>query len=121
MIVNVNLPVSVSAIPTPAGAICAGTPVTFTASPTNGGTTPVYQWKKNGINVGANQTTYTDATLNNNDIITCVMTSNFSCATGNPAISVPITMTVNTNLVAQVALDVITQVIISLLFNVASV
>ncbi|MCF8429326.1 MAG: hypothetical protein K9G64_04270, partial [Bacteroidia bacterium] len=60
--------------------ICSGTNVTFTAVPTNGGTLPTYQWKKNGINVGTNSTTYSDNSLLNNDQITCTITSNITCA-----------------------------------------
>src|SRR5258706_10038176 len=52
--------------------ICAGTNVTFTATPTNGGA-PSYQWKLNGNNVGTNGPTYQNATLANNDVVTVVM------------------------------------------------
>ncbi|NTW31939.1 MAG: hypothetical protein HGB12_04835 [Bacteroidetes bacterium] len=86
--------ISIAAVPT--GAICAGTSVTYTATPTNGGTTPSYQWIKGATNItGEINPTYTTTTLANSDIITCVMTSNNTCATGSPATSSGITMTVN--------------------------
>ena len=74
--------------------ICIGTPVTFTATPTNGGSTPAYQWKKNGVNVGTNSTTYSSSGLANGDVITCVLTSNASCANPTTATSNSSTMTV---------------------------
>ena len=89
-------PVSVSIAANPAGQICFGSSVTFTATPTNPGTTPSYQWKNNGANVGTNSPTYTVSSLTNGNQISCVLTSNISCATGNPATSNVITMTVNT-------------------------
>ncbi|HLP20435.1 MAG TPA: LamG-like jellyroll fold domain-containing protein, partial [Chitinophagales bacterium] len=95
MTVNPNLPVSVTIGASPAGAVCSGTNVTFTATPTNGGSTPVYQWKKNGNNVGTNSTTYSDAGLVSGDVITCVLTSNAACATGSPATSNAISATVH--------------------------
>ncbi|MEN6351967.1 MAG: gliding motility-associated C-terminal domain-containing protein, partial [Bacteroidales bacterium] len=101
MTVNPLLPVSVSISAVPSGAICAGTSVTFTAKPVNGGATPVYQWKVNGSNVGINSSTYT-YNPSNSDVITCVLTSNAICATGNPAISNAINMVVNANLPVSV-------------------
>ncbi len=92
--INSRLSVSVSISPS-ANSICSGTSVTYTATPTNGGTTPAYQWKVNGINVGANSPTYTYTPVNG-DVVTCVLTSNVACPAGNPATSNTVTMAVNT-------------------------
>lgn len=65
---------------------------TFTAIPVNGGASPTYQWYVNGTPVGAGVTyTYLPA---NGDIITCVLTSNATCAFPDTAIK-SITMTVS--------------------------
>ncbi|MCX6234148.1 MAG: M6 family metalloprotease domain-containing protein [Bacteroidetes bacterium] len=70
-----------------ANPVCEGTSVTFTATPTNGGTTPSYQWKVNGTYVGTDNPIYT-YTPAANDVITCVLTSSDTlCITGNPATS----------------------------------
>ena len=74
--------------------ICAGELATFYASPGNGGTTPSYQWKVNGNNVGSNSDTYSTTSLNNGDIVTVVMTSSLGCASPQSATCSPITMTV---------------------------
>ena len=76
--------------------LCRGTAITFTATPTNGGATPTYQWKKNGVNSGTGAT----LTLNNianNDAITVVMTTSLSAGsvTSTTATSNSITTTVN--------------------------
>ncbi|MEJ7681482.1 MAG: hypothetical protein WKG06_27250 [Segetibacter sp.] len=102
--VNTAQPVSVS-IAASATTICAGTSVTFTATPTNGGTTPSYQWKVNGTNAGTNSNTFTTSTLANNAVVTVVLTSNVTpCATGNPATSNSITETVNPNLPVSISI-----------------
>ncbi|MEL1240608.1 T9SS sorting signal type C domain-containing protein [Flavobacterium flavipallidum] len=94
--VNPNLAASVAIAASPSGAICSGSNVTFTATPTNGGTMPTYQWKLNGSNVGVNSDTYANSTLSNGDVVSCVMTSNASpCLTGSPTTSNAITMVVN--------------------------
>jgi|GEM_PF-293264 len=92
--VNPILPVSISIAPS-ANPVCAGTSVILTATPTNGGTTPSYQWKVNAVNVGTNSPTYSYTPVNT-DAVTCVLTSNATCTTGNPATSNIVTMTVNT-------------------------
>ncbi|MCX6270734.1 MAG: PKD domain-containing protein [Bacteroidetes bacterium] len=93
--VNSLLPVSVSISANPSGAICQGTMVTYTATGINGGSSPVYQWKKNNVNVGTNSTTFQTTGLNNSDIITCILTSNATCPSGSPATSNAITAVVN--------------------------
>ncbi|MCX6244315.1 MAG: hypothetical protein NTU98_06365 [Bacteroidetes bacterium] len=103
MIQNNSVPVSVS-IAASSNPVCAGTSVTFTATPVNGGATPVYQWKRNGINVGTNSTTYTYIPVNG-DVITCTLTSNAACASGNPATSNSVTMTVNPNLPVSISVS----------------
>ncbi len=76
--------------------ICAGSNIIFTATPTNGGNAPTYQWKLNGNNItGANSATYSTTTLANNDVISVLMGSSLtSCVTGTPASSNSITTTV---------------------------
>jgi uncharacterized protein (TIGR02145 family) len=82
---------------------CAGHPVTFTATGTNGGTSPEYQWKVNGANVGINNTSFTYFPANN-DLVSCRLTSHETCVTSNPAISNQILMIEVLNLPAGVSI-----------------
>ncbi len=83
---SINTPITVRPTVTPAvniggatATLCSGTAVTYTAMGINGGTSPAYQWKKFGVNVGTGMTyTYTPA---NGDYITLQMISNAVCAT----------------------------------------
>lgn len=84
----VDVSVSPSANP-----VCPGIPVTFTAIPLNGGLSPVYLWKVNGITVGSNSTTYNYIPAAS-DLVYCIFTSNLSCTTNNPALSNFITMSI---------------------------
>ncbi len=95
--INVTTPVTPSVtIVGSASTICQTNPVTFTATPTNGGVSPAYQWKLNGINVGTNATTYVNGALANGDSITCELTSDVACVTASTALSNTVNMTVNT-------------------------
>ncbi|MCX6278673.1 MAG: hypothetical protein NT004_11315, partial [Bacteroidetes bacterium] len=102
MISSTDLPVSISIVAS-ATTVCQGVAVHFTATPVNGGNTPQYQWKVNGVNAGTNKPEFTYTPLNGN-VITCQLTSNLSCASGNPAVSNSINMTVNTPLPVGVSI-----------------
>jgi hypothetical protein len=104
MTVTPNVTPSVSIAASPGNNVCAGTDVTFTASPTNGGATPAYQWKLNGNNVGTNSPTYSNAALANGDVVTCVLTSSLTCVTSSTGTSNAITMTVTANVTPAVSI-----------------
>lgn len=87
------LPVSVN-ISVSSNPICEGSSAAFTATPVNGGTSPVYQWKLNGTNVGTNMPSYSYIPVNG-DILNCELTSSQGCTTGNPAISNQLNIVVN--------------------------
>jgi len=95
----VSLSISVSANP-----VCNGTPVTFTATPGNGGSDPVYEWLVNGSTVGINSPVYTYIPTGG-DVVTCQLTSNELCITGNPATSNQITMTVSSTVVPGITIS----------------
>ena len=56
---------------------------TFTAVGTDLGTAPVYQWKRNGLNVGTNSASYSNPGLVNDDVVTCVVTPDLGGCTGS--------------------------------------
>ncbi|MFM7176179.1 MAG: lysyl oxidase family protein [Bacteroidota bacterium] len=97
---------SVSIATPTTGTISSSQSVTFTATPTNGGASPSYQWKKNGVNAGTNSATYTNSAWVNGDVVNCVMTSNASCVTGSPATSNSITMSVVADPVRYLVTDI---------------
>lgn len=86
--------------------ICAGEPVTFKADTENGGTNPVYQWTKNGVNAGTNQDVFIDNTLLNEDVITCTLTSDANCLLKNSANSNSIVMTVKNKVTPATSISV---------------
>lgn len=85
--------VTIAAVGNPA---CTGSLVNFTATATNAGTSPSYQWKVNGTNVGTNTVTYSSSSLSNGDVVTCTITKDpmFTCVTVPNANSNAITITI---------------------------
>ena len=102
--INAALPLSVTVNANPGTAICPGECVIFTATPTNGGAAPTYQWQVNGVNGTAPSTnaTYEDCNLQAGDQVTVIVTSNLACVSNSPASSTAQTITI----VATVAFSV---------------
>ncbi len=99
----VNPTVTINTVP--AGAICAGTSVTFTAVPNNGGMAPTYQWLSGGNPIpGQTTNTFTSSTLTNGQVITVQMTSSAACPSPAVATSAPVNMTVNPILIPSVTI-----------------
>lgn len=82
--------------------ICESSKVTFTASITNGGASPLYRWTKNGFEVGSNSSAYTDMDLKNGDVIACTLISNSSCIMASLVSSNLITVIINKKPVVEI-------------------
>lgn len=74
---------SVSMTASPGDTVCPGTTVTFSPSSVNGGTSPTYTWKLNGI-FAATGSSYSLVPVNG-DVVALTMTSSAACATPSSA------------------------------------
>jgi hypothetical protein len=74
---------------------CAG--ATYTATPVNGGASPVYNWKVNGISVGVTTATFTSNNFSTGNVVTCDITSSLPCAFPSTATSNGIAVTFTQN------------------------
>ncbi len=93
--------------------ICSGVPVTFTATDSLAGNNPLYQWQVNGVNAGTNNAEFITSTLNNGDVVTCILSSNPNCSTGFSVVSNAITVTVNATVLPSVTISASTDSICS--------
>jgi len=110
---NVNFMISAAATVTPSVSvgsslgfnICeTAAPVTYTATPVNGGGAPVYQWSVNGTIVGGAGATYAYVPANG-DVVACQLTSSYPCAVPTTA-SASAVMTVNPFVTPSVGVNV---------------
>lgn len=91
---TVNFQVNAAAQPaiqitTASTQFCAGDLVSFQANATYGGNAPVYEWQVNGMPAGTNTPNY-DYYPADGDVVTCLLTSNLSCALSSGATSNPL-------------------------------
>jgi len=102
--VSTSLPVSVTAA-ADLNPICSGSPASYTATPTNGGASPVYAWYLNGVlQVGITGPTFVNNSPADNDQVYVMLTNNETCATGSPATSATVVLNVTGSLPVSVAL-----------------
>jgi PKD repeat protein len=105
MTVNNNVTPSVSIASNVGTTICSGASVTFTATPTNGGGSPTYNFRVNGSTVqNTTSNTYTTTGLTNGQTVNVIMTSNATCPSPTTATSSTLTMTVNNNVTPSVSI-----------------
>jgi gliding motility-associated-like protein len=93
--------VSISAQNNPS---CAGDTITFTATVSNGGTNPLFQWKANQSNLPGATVVYRDNALQNGDSVWVEVTSSLACVAQNKAFSNKIASMVSDTVVPQVSI-----------------
>jgi gliding motility-associated-like protein len=87
--------------------ICKGSLVNFTATSSNAGTNPTFQWKVNGVAAGSNNQVFSSSAIANGDVINCTINIDptYSCAVTNQAVSANIIMTVNNGNLPSIAIN----------------
>jgi hypothetical protein len=84
--------------------LCSGKMAYFSITSIDGGAAPVYQWKINGFNIGTNAPNLSTNVLQNNDVISCQLTSNATCV-NNPIATSSAIVTVTVPTVLSVAIE----------------
>jgi len=103
--VNPLLPVSVLIATSDPTTVCEGVAVNFTATVTNGGTNPTYQWYNGATPItGATNATYSYVGVVPGATITCQVISNAPCTSGVAVASNAISVTVNATLPLSVVI-----------------
>jgi gliding motility-associated-like protein len=104
MTVAANAAAPSVSITSSAANICADSAVTFTATPVNGGSNPVFLWRINGVNKAVTNSFISFPQLKDGDVVNCVMTGNSSCAVVDTALSNSITISVSTPVTPSVTI-----------------
>jgi hypothetical protein len=86
-IVNPLLTPTVFISANPSGQFCDGAEITYSASTTNGGLFPSFQWLLNGNGVGVNSDTLVSSLFLNSDTLQVQLTSSETCLALNPVSS----------------------------------
>jgi hypothetical protein len=95
VVITATVTPSVSLATSPGTTVCQGTNVTYSATPSNGGSTPRYTWMVNGAAVSSTGTSYSFTPVNH-DVVSVKLTSNATCAIPDTAMN-SITMIVDSN------------------------
>lgn len=85
--------------------VCAGSPVSFTATAVNGGTAPAYQWSVNGGATGPGGASYSISSLADGDVVSCSLTSSAACSNPVTVSSNAVMVTVKPSVSSSVKID----------------
>lgn len=90
----------------PSDTVCYGTNINFTSVITDGGTSPIYQWYKNGVPViGAIDSFWGSPYLTDLDTIYCVLVNATTCTTASADTSNKIAVHMAPNTIPSVLID----------------
>ena len=103
MVTTGTITPTISITASPSTSVVIGTVITFTASTTFGGSTPSYEWSKNGNTVGTDSPIYKDSAVLSNDVITCTLSSSATCASPSIVTSAGLTISTYANYCSPIA------------------
>jgi hypothetical protein len=86
--------------------ICGCATISFKSALVNGGSSPAYMWKVNGKATGIITDYFVSNTLNQGDIITCVLTDKASCIPNSAVVSNVIQLTAGTSITPFVTISI---------------
>ena len=102
---NIKTP-SVGISIAPNDTLCAGSVATFTAVDSFGGSAPSFKWYKNGVLTATGSVySFTPYLPDNDDVIFCKMTSNYTCVTTDTASSGYIQIIVDSSLIPIITMS----------------